>query len=122
MQLLVAITLAASPLLTRKAPLLTRPAPEAALVPNAAPKQVEGGAGKPTPLDVAPRHDFSGVAMTYLGRNRVLSFNQWNGEYSLWQYGTPRQKIPAVPARTPLLNFTRSVRRQSATRSASATR
>ena len=38
--------------------------------------------------------DFSQVQLTYLGRDRLLSFNQWTGEYELWQYGelTPLQR------------------------------
>ena len=71
-------------------PLLRAGAHSDALLPK---HQVEGSrpsASKPTALHTAPRHDFSGVQMTYLGRDRVLSFNQWSGEYSLWQYGALR--------------------------------
>ena len=31
------------------------------------------------------RPDFSKVSLTYLGRNRLLSFNQWTGDHVLWQ-------------------------------------
>ena len=34
----------------------------------------------------ATRADFSRVQLTYLGRDRVLAFNQWTGEYALWQF------------------------------------
>ena len=30
------------------------------------------------------RPDFSHVALTYLGRERVLAFDQWTGEHALW--------------------------------------
>ena len=33
-----------------------------------------------------PRPDHSQVQLTYLGRDRVLAFNQWTGEHSLWQF------------------------------------
>ena len=33
------------------------------------------------------RADFSQVQLTYLGRDRMLSFNQWTGSYELWQFG-----------------------------------
>merc|ERR1719453_850062 len=33
-----------------------------------------------------PRQDHSQVQLTYLGRDRVLAFNQWTGEHSLWQF------------------------------------
>ncbi len=31
-----------------------------------------------------PRTDFSRLQLKYLGRDRVLSFNQWSGDYALW--------------------------------------
>ena len=31
------------------------------------------------------RPDFSRVQLTYLGRERVLAFDQWTGEHALWQ-------------------------------------
>ena len=36
------------------------------------------------------RADFSQVQLTYLGRDRVLSFNQWTGGYELWQFERTR--------------------------------
>lgn len=33
----------------------------------------------------ATRPDF-GTQLTYIGRDRLLSFNQWTGEYALWRY------------------------------------
>ena len=32
------------------------------------------------------RTDFSQVQLSYLGRDRVLAFNQWTGEHALWQF------------------------------------
>jgi hypothetical protein len=45
------------------------------------------------------RADFSQVQLTYLGRDRLLSFNQWTGEYDLWQYGARTSvSTPARPS------------------------
>merc|ERR1719478_193973 len=33
-----------------------------------------------------PRQDHSQVQLTYIGRDRILAFNQWTGEHSLWQF------------------------------------
>ena len=27
------------------------------------------------------------MAMVYLGQDRLYTFNQWSGDYSVWQYG-----------------------------------
>ena len=41
---------------------------------------------EPTGGAPAPRPDHSQVSLTYLGRDRVLAFNQWTGEHALWQF------------------------------------
>jgi len=35
----------------------------------------------------AARADWSKMAMVYLGQDRLYTFNQWSGDYSVWQYG-----------------------------------
>ena len=49
----------------------------AALIPTLLRAQADG---------VSTRADFSRVQLTYLGRDRVLAFNQWTGDHSLWQF------------------------------------
>ena len=49
----------------------------AALIPTLLKAQAEG---------VATRADFSRAQLTYLGRDRVLAFNQWTGDHALWTF------------------------------------
>lgn len=59
---------------------------EESLLANAA---ADGGA-------TTARADWSKMAMVYLGQDRLYTFNQWSGDYSVWQYGA---LIPPPTAR-----------------------
>ena len=50
----------------------------------------------------AARADWSKMAMVYLGQDRLYTFNQWSGDYSVWEYGArcphrPRNCPPGSP-------------------------
>ena len=54
----------------------------------------------------AARADWSKMAMVYLGQDRLYTFNQWSGDYSVWQYGALARHPPptahcASPHNTP---------------------
>ena len=52
-------------------------APAATLLP---------GSGELLAAAATHRASFQAVELAYLGRVRVLKFNQWTGQYALWQY------------------------------------
>ena len=44
----------------------------------------------------AARADWSKMAMVYLGQDRLYTFNQWSGDYSVWQYGALAPPPPST--------------------------